>query len=103
MLKHTLNAKEILQLLERYPDQRFPQILASIVTYGARLNYEETQSATIRLKNHKSIFEQPIIVEEEIDEDLKLHRTRIVDSLSETYYISPLDLVPKTTAGTITS
>jgi len=100
--KHTLNAKGILQLLEHYPNQRFPQILAGIATYGARLGYEGTQSATIRQKNHKSVFEQPIVVEEGINEDLKLHRTRVVDSLPRAYYISPLGLVPKTTAGTTT-
>jgi Reverse transcriptase (RNA-dependent DNA polymerase) len=100
--KHTLNAKGILQLLEHYPDQRFPQTLAGIATYGARLGYEGTQSAKIRLKNHKSVFEQSIIVEEGINEDLKLHRTRVVDSLPEAYYISPLGVVPKTTAGATT-
>ena len=42
MPKHILNAKEILQLLEQYSDQRFPQILIDIAIYDARLGYEET-------------------------------------------------------------
>ena len=83
MPKHILKAKGILQLLEHYPDKRFPQILADIIIYNIHLGYEGTQSATIRLKNHKSIFEQSVIIEEGINEDLKLHRTRIIDSLSE--------------------
>ena len=94
--KHILNAKRIFQLLEYYLDQRFPQILTSIIIYNAHLDYEGIQSATIRLKNHKSIFEWSIILEEEINEDLKLHRTRIIDSLSKVYYISSLDLISKT-------
>ena len=102
MPRHTLNAKGILQLLEHYPDQRFPQMLAGIATYGARLGYEGTQSAKIRLKNHKSIFEQPDTLVEGINEDLKLGRTCVVDSLPKAYYISPLGLVPKTTAGLTT-
>ena len=102
MSKHIFNAKGILQLLEHYPDQQFSQTLAGIVIYDIHLGYEETQSAIIRLKNHKSIFEQFNILEEGINEDLKLHRTRIVDLLSKVYYISSLNLIPKTTAGATT-
>ena len=102
MPKHTLNAKGILQLLEHYPDQRFPHILAGIATYGARLGYEGTQSAKIRLNNYKSVLEQPNTLEEGINEDLKLHRTRVINPLPKAYYISPLGLVPKTTAGITT-
>jgi hypothetical protein len=77
-------------------------MLAGIATYGARLGYEGTQSAKIRLNKHKSVLEQPDTLEEGIDEDLKLHRIRVIDPLPEAYYISPLGLVPKTTAGTTT-
>src|SRR5947207_345982 len=77
-------------------------MLAGIATYGARLGYEGIQSAKIRLKKHKSILEQLDILVEGINEDLKLGRIRVVDSLPKAYYISPLGLVPKTTAGLTT-
>src|SRR5947207_2638047 len=101
MSHHILNAKEILQLLKHYSDQRFTHILAEIVIYYYCLVYEKTQSARIRLKNHKSILEHLNILEEEIIEDLKLHQTRVINSLSEIYYISSLDLISKTMAGII--
>ena len=100
--KHTLNAKEILRLLQHYPDQQFPQMLAGIATYGARLGYEGTQTATIQLKNHKSAYSQPGILDESIDQDIALNRTSAANTIPNAYYISPLGLVPKTTARKIT-
>ena len=94
--KHILNAKEIFQLSEHYLDQRFPQILVDIVIYDIHLGYKGIQFARIRLKNHKSIIEKLDILEEEINEDLKLRHIHIVKSLSKAYHISSLDLISKT-------
>ena len=96
---HTLDAKRILQALKDYPDQCFPQMLAGIATYGARLGYEGTMSAKVRLHNHKSASELPHVVSNGIKEDLNLHRIQSVHPLPEAYYISPLGLVPKKSNG----
>ena len=102
MPKHTLNANEIIRLLQHYPDPQFPLILAGIATYGARLGYEGTLNAKIQLKNHKSALLQPNVLDESISEDLTLGRTSVVDKLPNAYYISPLGLVLKTTTGQTT-
>src|SRR5271155_4712533 len=81
------------------PDQCFPQMLAGIATYGARLGYEGTMSAKVRLHNHKSASELPHVVSNGIKEDLNLHCIQSVHPLPEAYYISPLGLVPKKSNG----
>src|SRR4030095_14521328 len=86
--KHTLNANRILHALKDYPDRQFPHTLAGIATYGARLGYEGPSKVQILLKNHKSAFSQPGVLDKGIAEDLILERTRIVDSLPSDYYVS---------------
>ena len=99
MPTHTLNAERILEELKHYPDQQFPQMLAGIATYGARLGYEGTLTAKIRLRNHKSTSEQPDVLRDGIQDDLRLNRTIEVHPLPDVYYISPLGLVPKKSKG----
>src|SRR5204863_4168048 len=64
--KHMLKANEIIRLLQHYPDPQFPQMLARIAMYGARLGYEGTLYAKIQLKNHKSALLQPSVLDEGI-------------------------------------
>ena len=90
-------------LLRHYPDRAFPNILASIITYGARVGYQGP-TLRIRARNHSSVYRIPDEITANIRDELAAARVAPISSLPITgFAISPLGAVEKKANGVRTS
>ena len=96
--KSTLSPHRWLSLLQRYPDPAFPQLLAGIAQYGARIGYNGPL-LRVHARNHSSALRISPDINENIINEVTLGRVQPVQSLPSFYVISPLGAVPKTANG----
>jgi hypothetical protein len=94
-----LRINSFLELLDDYPNPKFPKLLAEIIHYGAKIGYDGPQHAQICEPNHPSASLNTQAISDDINKELSLGRFRELDRLPQSYYCSPLGLVPKTAVG----
>ena len=82
-----------------YPDQEFPETLAGITQYDARVGFTATAGRTSR-PNHPSIHNHMEVIDKYIEEEISAGRVReITDNLASSFFCSPLGLTPKKRDG----
>jgi hypothetical protein len=96
-----LHAKAFCHLLRHYPSQEFPQLLANIITYGAKIGHMGPRIPS-RTHNHSSALQDPSAIQKDIDSDLQMERLHLLPTLKSNHFCSPLGLVPKINNGTQT-
>jgi RNase H./Reverse transcriptase (RNA-dependent DNA polymerase). len=95
-----LRSHAFLNLLADYPSPEFPVLLADIITYGAKLGYEGPFNLKVKQNNHPSVVRSHNqVISDELQKELALGRLQKLDTLPQSYYCSPLGLVPKTENG----
>jgi hypothetical protein len=87
-------------LLQHYPDSRFPELLSDIATYGARMDYERPFLCTTD-PNHSSVFRISDDIAVNIQAEVSAGKVLILSSLPQFYIISPLDMVGQFGTSTI--
>src|SRR5271169_56840 len=93
-----LNSRKFKELLYDYPCHDFPELLANIIDFGAKIGYTGPNGA-IRTPNHSSARTEPTVIEKDINSDLELSRLIQIPSLPQHHFCSPLGLTPKTNNG----
>ena len=66
--------------------------------YGAHIGYEGVKGR-IKFPNHGTAFANPQVVSDAIKKELDYGHVRILDTLPEYYFCSPIGLVPKKVDG----
>jgi hypothetical protein len=94
-----LNPNAFRRLLHHYPIRQFPELLANIITYGARVGFEGAYHQPSRARNHTSATQAPEIISRDIETELQLGRLLELNTLPPQHFCSPLGLVPKVTNG----
>ena len=97
----SLKPKRWRNLLQHYPDSRFPELLSGIATYGARAGYEGP-FLRIRGLNHSSVFRISDDISVNIQAEVSAGKVLELPSLPQFYVISPLGAVEKRANGTRT-
>jgi hypothetical protein len=90
----TLNPERWELLLQNYPDSEFPNIIAGIARFGARVGYTGP-NVRIRSRNHPSAIRIPSDITQNIAREVMAGRVKEIHSLPHFYYISPLGAVEK--------
>jgi hypothetical protein len=98
-VQSTLKPDRWQSLLKHYPDPEFPNIIAGISRYGARVGYEGPM-VRIRGRNHPSVLRIPTEITQNIATEVAAARVHQIDTLPQFYYISPLGAVEKRLNGT---
>ena len=97
-VQSTLKPDRWQSLLKHYPDPEFPNIIAGISRYGARVGYE---GPIIRIHghNHPSVLRIPTEISQNIATEVAATRVHQIYTLPQFYYISPLGAVEKRLNG----
>ena len=98
-VQSTLKPDRWQSLLKHYPDPEFPNIIAGISRYGARVGYEGPM-VRIRGRNHPSVLRIPTEITQNIATEVAAARVHQIYPLPQFYYISPLGAVRKRLNGT---
>ena len=98
-VQSTLKPDRWQSLLKHYPDPEFPNIIAGISRYGARVGYEGPM-VRIRGRNHPSVLRIPTEITQNIAREVAASRVHQIYPLPQFYYISPLGAVGKRLNGT---
>jgi hypothetical protein len=93
-----LKLKRWKQLLSHYPSSQFPELLAGIITYGARVGYEGPL-LQIHGPNHSSAFRIANEITKNIQTEVSADRVKPVTTLPHFYVVSPLGAVEKKSNG----
>ena len=98
-VQSTLKPDRWQSLLKHYPDPEFPNIIAGISRYGARVGYE---GPIVRFRgcNHPSVLRIPTEITQNIATEVAAARVHQIYTLPQFYYISPLGAVEKRLNGT---
>ena len=98
-VQSTLKPDRWQSLLKHYPDPEFPNIIAGILRYGARVGYEGPR-VRIRGHNHPSVLRIPTKITQNIATEMAAVRVHQIDTLPQFYYTSPLRAIQKRLNGT---
>jgi hypothetical protein len=93
-VRSTLQPERWRSFLKHYPDPEFPNIIAGISEYGARVGYEGP-FVRVRGRNHPSVLRIPSEISKNITTEAAAHQIHEILNFPQFYYISPLSAVEK--------
>ena len=92
-----LRVDRLAPYLARHPDPRFAQYVAHGLAYGFHIGFSRTSSLKSASRNHPSSNDRPMVITNQIHEELCLGRLSgpIAQPLAKYAQVSPIGLVPK--------